>query len=162
MKLHRVLTAAAAVLATTVVATDSDPAYSQTSYTYTAPAPGRIVDTGGATVVLSSDSESTIYGDADFTYTRTPDRNLFVTRILVSDIGGNYVIGTGVQVDCGRGAFRDVISPILYRNGRNLGSLSDVQINVWRSFDPNKATGQAMMRTCETAASDEGIIWSWF
>lgn len=84
-----------------------------------------------------------------------------MTRIFVSDFGRDTA-GANVQIDCGRGLFRHVTSPQFYANRETPGTPIDVAVNQWLILDRRSSFGQAMMRSCESAASEAGITWQWF
>jgi hypothetical protein len=137
------------------------PAYSQTPYTYAAPIPGQL-PSSDSSEVLSSDQTATVYGASDFIYSVTPDSNIFVTRIFIGDIGDNNSIGTSVQIDCGRGMFRHLVQPRLFNGSNSPGTPIDMAVNQWLVLDRSSAVGRSMMMSCESAAQQEGIIWSWY
>ncbi|MBD2093522.1 hypothetical protein H6F67_27180 [Microcoleus sp. FACHB-1515] len=161
MKPHRLLSAAAATtIATFVQMIATAPASADHSYTYPAPAPTVAEDTPNSPEILASDRESTVFAGWEFAYATTPDENLFVTRTFIVNLG-NDSLGMIAQIDCGRGTVRHVVQPRLFRNNSNTGTPIDRPTNQWMVLDRDIATGQAMMRTCEAAAQEEGIVWSW-
>ncbi|MBD1877172.1 hypothetical protein H6F75_27185 [Nodosilinea sp. FACHB-131] len=132
-------------------------------FTYTSPAPDPLPvgESDRSPESLAEDSESLIMGSWDFSYSITPDNNLFVTRIFVAILNQDS-IGMASQVDCGRAAYRFITVPYFYRNQEMPGTpISDISINTWEYFNKNEALGRAMMRTCESAARAEGIDWIW-
>jgi len=163
MKLPHLLTAVAVTLFSTALAIAPAVAQNRPSYTYIAPSPGSLADSGNSAERLATDREVVVYGGWDFTYARTPDDNLFVTRIFISASRENLnTLGSSLQIDCGRGMFRHFSSPLFFRNGRTPGSRLNVGINEWLGINRNFPVGQAMMRTCEAVARQEEIEWSWF
>jgi hypothetical protein len=130
-------------------------------YSYPAPSPRALADSGNGTEWLAADSQADVYGSWDFNYIVTPDNNLFVSRVFVSDLGSDTV-GSFVQIDCGRGLFRHTIEPLLFVNGEDPGvSITDVPVNQWLTLNRQTSFGQAIMRSCEAAAREEGTTWAW-
>lgn len=161
MKLHHVLSAAAVTaIATLVQMIAAAPASADHSYTYPAPAPRLAENTPNSPEILASDRGSTVLASWSFAYATTPDNNLFVTRTFIVNTGRDS-LGMVTQIDCGRGVFRHTTQPRMFRNGSNVGTPIDHPTYQWMVLDRDVATGQAMMRTCEAAAQEQGIIWSW-
>ncbi|NJN57179.1 MAG: hypothetical protein HC879_06600 [Leptolyngbyaceae cyanobacterium SL_5_9] len=157
MFIHRFVPAIAglSVLLSTV------PVQAQT-YQYDAPPPRVINESGNEPERLAADNQAVVYGTWDFNYSATPDGNLFVTRIFASDFGQGSAAAS-IQIDCGRGFFRHVVTPLFYANGSSSGTpMNDVAVNQWLVMDRQTSFGQAMMRSCEAAAAEEGTTWQWF
>jgi len=163
MKLPHLLTAVAVTLFSTTLAIAPAVAQNRPSYTYIAPSPGNLADSGNSAERLAIDLEVAVYGGWDFTYARTPDDNLFVTRTFAStNLENLNTVASSLQIDCGRGMFRHYSAPLFLRNGRAPASRINVGINEWLGINRNFPVGQAMMRTCEAVARQEEIEWSWF
>lgn len=163
MKPPKVLTVTVVTLFSSALAIAPSVAQVRPSYTYPAPAldPDQLEVSGNRAEVLAIDNESTVYGAWDFVYAGTPDNNLFVTRAFANEIGNSNLIVMVLQIDCGRVMFRTISQPILFVDGNESGSPMDIEINEWLEINRNFAFGQAMLRTCEAAAREEGMDWSW-
>jgi hypothetical protein len=136
-------------------------ANAQVVYTSPPPNPPELGESDRSPESLAEDSESLVMGSWDFSYNITPDDNLFVTRIFIVFLSQDS-IGMTSQVDCGRAMYRLVAAPHLFRDHETPGvPMTDVSINTWEYFNRNVALGQAMMRTCESAAREHGVDWIW-
>lgn len=149
--------AVAVALFSSALATET---VSAQTYTEPAPPPRGTTNPNGSSERLAGDRNSTVYGQENFVYVRTSDQNLFITRAFVSDLGDGAALGLGLQIDCGRGRFRHVIAPRAYVRGEDRGIQLE-WIRDWLGFNQNGVEGQAMMRSCEDVAREEGMNWSW-
>lgn len=111
-------------------------------------------------VFLASDDQADVYGMNLYWSDSTPDDNLYVTRLFISEFG----IHTGytfVQIDCGHAACRHLSPPQLVEASTGQRELlHDITLD-WQYIDASKASGIAMMRSCENAAYDLGFRWQW-
>lgn len=136
-------------------------ANAQFVYTSPPPDPLKLDESNRDPEYLAEDSESLVMGSWDFSYSMTPDGNLFVTRIFIAFLDQDS-IGMLTQVDCGRAMHRLVEVPLLFRNGETPGNpITGLSINTWGNLNRNESFGRAMMRTCESAAREEGTNWIW-
>jgi len=157
MKIPRLLTAVAVALFSSALTIET--ASAQT-YTEPAPPPRGADNPSDSSERLAGDRNSTVYGQEDFVYLRTPDQNLFITRAFVSDLGDGATLGLGLQLDCGRVLFRHVIAPRAFIRGEDSGIQLEWNRD-WLGFNQDVVEGQAMMRSCEDVAREEGMNWSW-
>ena len=136
-------------------------ANAQSVYTSPPPEPLELGESNQPPEQLAEDREAVVLGSWDFSYTVTRDDNLFVTRIFVALLDQDSIAMT-TQVDCGRAMSRLVATPLLFRKGSTSGiPMTELSINTWEYFNRNEVLGRAMMRTCESAASEHGFNWIW-
>jgi len=158
MKIPRLLTAVAVALFSSALTIET--ASAQT-YIYPAPSPGQLPNPITGLEFLARDMDTSVSGIEDFPYVKTPDDNIFVTRVLVASFGQGSSLGLALQIDCGRGMFRYLHAPLAFRDREDRRGTPLEWSRGWMTFNQEISVGQAIMRSCEAAASDAGMDWSW-
>lgn len=132
---------------------------------YYSPHP-EIADFGGTQdtypVLMSQNSGGELYASREFVSRATPDGNLHVYRLFfhmfAEDLGS---FGFSAQLNCGEGQYRYGVSRL--NNGFTDETSVSSSPSEWIDFSATPDLfSRAMMRTCEIAASDRGLSWTWF
>ncbi len=143
------------LLLTAIAVLTALPALALPSYTSSAPNPSNYTDFDTTPVLIQDNEEGQIFASREFVSVLGNDGNIYINRIFArnfTDNGHNFIVAKYTQIDCGRGLTRS-----LGGSGAIDGMQMPVDSSGWTGF----RIDSPIAKTCEQAARDRGIDWSW-